>query len=274
MTMPLHFVLVRHGQSEGNVAQGKSRKGDHSLFTPEFQQIHSSQYHLTKKGKEQAAKAGKWIEENIGSTFKRYYVSEYVRAVETAALLNLPQAKWFKNPFLREREVGDWDGLSELDRQEKFLRHVLARKNDGYFWKPPNGESIAELCLRIHRFLDTVHRGHSDSSVITVCHGEVMWAFRIMLERLSQNKFNELRRSKNPANQIHNGQVIHYTRQNPKDQQDIHPYPTWVRSVCTTDLTLSRPPKKWWKEIERPVYSSEDLLAEAKGVPWHLPGES
>ena len=34
--MPLILVLVRHGQSEGNVASKYSRKGDDTLFTSEF----------------------------------------------------------------------------------------------------------------------------------------------------------------------------------------------------------------------------------------------
>lgn len=40
--MPIDLVLVRHGQSEGNLAQAKSKKGDDSFWTGEFSQRPSS----------------------------------------------------------------------------------------------------------------------------------------------------------------------------------------------------------------------------------------
>lgn len=40
--MPIDLVLVRHGQSEGNLAQAKSKKGDDCFWTPDFSQRPSS----------------------------------------------------------------------------------------------------------------------------------------------------------------------------------------------------------------------------------------
>lgn len=270
MTMPLHFVLVRHGESEGNFVRGKSHKGDHSYFTEEFKRVHSSQYRLTTRGRQQATEAGRWLRANIGQHFHRYYVSEYIRALETAALLELPGANWFKTPFLREREAGEFDSLTEAEKERDFARYMAARRNDSYFWKPPNGESMVDVCLRLHRFLDTVHRGHNDASVVVVCHAGVMHAFRILLERISQNRFNALFNAEDPRDRIHNCQVIHYSRQNPADPADIRPHPLWVRSVCPWDANLSR---NVWVPIERSTYTNEDLLREAEGVPRHTPEE-
>jgi broad specificity phosphatase PhoE len=89
------LILVRHGQSEGNEAVSRSERGDLSAYTPEFKKKHSSTYRLTDKGVQQAKVAGAWIKENIGEKFDRCYTSEYVRAMETAAYLDLPDAKWF-----------------------------------------------------------------------------------------------------------------------------------------------------------------------------------
>lgn len=271
MTMPLHFVLVRHGESEGNVVHRRSRAGDHSGFTDQFRSIHSSQYRLTKRGRQQAEQAGQWIRQYIGAAFHRYYVSEYIRAVETAGLLGLPDANWFKTPFLRERDAGEFDNLTEAEKERDFARYMLARQNDAYYWKPPNGESMVDVCLRLHRFLDTVHRGPSDAAIIVVCHGDVMRAFRILLERLSQNHYNALRDTDNPLDRIHNCQVLHYTRQNPTNAKDINPYLMWMRSVCPSDLRLSR---NDWHPIARTRFTNEDLLREADSVPWHTPESS
>ncbi|MBN9119896.1 MAG: histidine phosphatase family protein [Planctomycetes bacterium] len=270
MTMPLHFVLVRHGESEGNLVRRRERAGDHRGFTEEFRRVHSSQYRLTALGRRQAAGAGTWVRANVGVRFHRYYVSEYIRALETAALLDLPGASWFKTPFLREREAGEFDNLTEAEKERDFARYMLARRNDSYFWKPPNGESMVDVCLRLHRFLDTVHRGHADASVIVVCHANVMQAFRILLERLSQTQFNALANTPNPHERIHNCQVLHYTRQNPADAADVRPHPMWLRSVCPWDLSLSH---DGWREIVRSRYTNEDLLREAEGVPRHTPEE-
>jgi hypothetical protein len=51
-----------------------------------------------------------------------------------------------------------------------------------------------------------------------VCHGLVMWAFMIRIERLTPPQFLERAQSKAIADKIRNGQIIHYTRQNPDDQ--------------------------------------------------------
>jgi broad specificity phosphatase PhoE len=270
MTMPLHFVLVRHGESEGNLVHRRWRDGDHRGFTEEFRRIHSSQYRLTKLGQRQAAEAGRWIRDNIGTRFHRYYVSEYIRALETAALLDLPDANWFKTPFLRERDAGEFDSLTEEEKHRDFARYMLARRNDSYFWRPPNGESMVDVCLRLHRFLDTVHRVRSDASVIVVCHAGVMYAFRALLERLSQNQFNVIYNSQNPHDRIHNCQVVHYTRQNPADPADIRSTPMWLRSVCPWDAALS---SNEWRLIGRGRFTNADLLREAEGVPRHTPEE-
>jgi hypothetical protein len=81
--LPVDVVLVRHGESEGNFAQKFSKVGDHSYWTPEFSQRHTSQYRLTDKGRyshpyivliirKQAQIAGDWLKANIAG---EYYTS-------------------------------------------------------------------------------------------------------------------------------------------------------------------------------------------------------
>ena len=80
-TLPLDLILVRHGESEGNVAQDFAKLGDDSLWTAEFKDRHSSKYRLTDKGKAQAKMSGDWIKANVSPHFDVYYVSEFLRAV-------------------------------------------------------------------------------------------------------------------------------------------------------------------------------------------------
>jgi len=263
MTMPLNLILVRHGESEGNVATARSKAGDHSDYTGEFLRRHNSFWRLTDNGIWQAQEAGRWIREHIGSAFGRYYTSGYLRAMETAYYLGLPDANWYADFNLRERDWGSFDSISREERAARFAEVLKERERDGFSWRPPYGESIADVCLRETRVLDTLHRECTDMDVIIVCHGEIIWAFRILLERLTQRRFNELDASKDTRDRIHNCQVLHYTRVDPVTRE-VHPYLNWVRSVCPTDLSLST---NKWQVIDRKRYSNEDLLAEVSLAP-------
>src|SRR6476469_2760454 len=105
MTMPIDLVLVRHGESEGNVIFRKAAAGDHSHVNEAFLNRHSSRWRLTDLGVRQAHAAGRWLRQNVAEAVDRYYVSEYLRAMETAGHLGFHPARWHSEFFLRER---DW----------------------------------------------------------------------------------------------------------------------------------------------------------------------
>ena len=257
MGMPLDLVLVRHGESEGNVAIEYSKRGDNRFFTAEFRARHSSQWRLTDTGRRQAMIAGTWIRDNVGAPFDRYYTSEYLRARETAAYLHLPDARWYADFYLRERDRGTLDVVTHAELKTLYADERRRRRIDPFYWCPPGGESMATLCLRIDRVLDTLHRECDSKRVIMVMHGETMWAFRIRLERLSQSRCRSLDESVDPRDRIHNGQVILYTRINPQTNA-VSPYMNWMYSACPTDPSLHT---HGWEEIRRPSYSNDDLLA-------------
>jgi broad specificity phosphatase PhoE len=259
MGMPNDLVLVRHGESEGNKAVTASKQGDNSYYTQKFKDRHNSTWRLTDFGREQAKKAGSWIKHNISSSFDRYYTSEYLRAVETAAYLDLQDAMWMREFYLRERDWGEMDCISREERRQKYGESLERRKKESFVWWPPAGESIAQICLRVDRKLDTLHRECDGKRVIIVCHGEVMWAFRVLIERMTLDRFRELDESSNPFDTIHNCQIIHYTRNNPLTG-NCEQYINWMRTVVPWDISLS---SNTWQKIERERYSNKDLLAYA-----------
>ncbi|MEO5928174.1 MAG: histidine phosphatase family protein [Patescibacteria group bacterium] len=264
MTMPIDLVLVRHGQSEWNVAQHRSRQGDHSLFTPEFRERHSSTARLTPKGCEQAQRAGEWLREHFtDKRFHRHYASPYVRTMETAAHLGLPNVRWYMNLYLRERDGGDLEGLTDEERTIRYERSLKTRNAEPFYWTPPNGESVATICARVDRVLDTLHRTCSDKRVLIILHGEMMWAFRVRLERLSSHRFAELQTSTDPKDRINNCQILHYTREAPSDSSMSDKF-EWMRSINPWDLTTSR---NEWEVIQRTTYSNDDLLTLAEAHP-------
>jgi len=263
---PLELVLVRHGQSEGNEAVARSFMGDESAYTPEFRKKHSSTYRLTSKGIEQAKIAGEWIKKNIGEKFDRYYTSEYVRAMETSALLNLPDSVWLTEIMLRERDKGLMDNKSHEEKKRMFSEELERRKRDAFFWAPPGGESLADVCIRVEHTFHTLRRDCSNQKVIIVCHGEVMRAFRIRLERLSQSRFHQLNTSSDPRDHIHNAQVLHYTRIHPVTGQ-VYPYFRFMRSTCPWSEENSYDS---WMEFERPTFTVDELQEIVSMVPRYV----
>lgn len=264
--MPVNLVAVRHGQSELNEANKRSRQGDNSAFTEAFRNCHESQFRLTPLGRSQARLAGEWIKNNIPFNFGRFYVSEYIRAKETAALLGLPEAQWYVDYNLRERDWGELGVIPQDEREVKFAGVLRLRQLDSFFWRPPSGESMADLALRLNRVFSTLARECSRQNVILVCHGEVMWSIRLLLERLSQKRYAELDASDNPFDHIHNCQILHYTRQDPFTGE-IARYYQWMRSICPTDLTLS---ENNWQRIVRFRYGNDDLQQIVELYPHYL----
>ncbi|KAG2769433.1 hypothetical protein PC129_g10647 [Phytophthora cactorum] len=257
------LVLIRHGESEGNVARQRSLAGDHSLFAGEFKHRHSSNWRLTDRGRRQAAAAGDWLKRNKFAHFDRYLVSEYLRAMETAGRMGLPGARWYAEMLIRERDWGAMDLMSEQERFVKMQDELKRRELNRFYYAPPGGESLAAVAQRADRLLGILNHECHGKRAIVVAHGEVIWAMRTRLERMSQDTFIELQESGRMVDQIHNGHILHYTRKDPLTGK-MAPYFTHVRSVCPWNEKLS--PKGWMK-INRPVYDNELLLATAERVP-------
>lgn len=196
--------------------------------------------------------------------FGRCVTSGYRRAKHTTGLLGIPNARWYVDEYLRERDYGDLDAHTHADRLRLFQSVLDRRAAQSFYWRPPNGESMADLCLRFDRALDTLHRECSDKNVIVVCHGEVMWAARLRLERLDMADWLRLDASKAPKDRIHNCQILHYTREDPVDTEcgdgggeNLSDRLTWVRSICPSDSSLST---NAWQRIVRKRMTNEEML--------------
>ena len=259
MAMPSNLVLVRHGHSEGNLVSDKSKQGDDSFYTPDFRERPGHRWRLTKDGTEQAQKAGSWILENILQKFDRYYVSPYVRTRETAALLNLPDAEWRVDQRLRERDWGDIGSMPKTEFHKDYPRSASMKKTDALYWRPPGGESIADVRLRVRNLFDTLHRECAGQSVLLVTHGEFMWAARAELEYMTDEQW--VLSDLDPAQKIRNTQVIRYTRNHP-ETGETGKYIAWQKSVCPWKENNDAK----WLPIERKRFTNEDLLEQVREI--------
>lgn len=267
--LPVDLILVRHGQSEGNVANKASRQGDNQFFTQEFRDRHSRTFRLTDRGIEEAKSAGVWLKANIPLPLDRYYVSDYTRAIETAGLLGLPEAQWRREFHLRERDMALQDNLPADERQKLYAREHQQHERDKFLSVPAGGgESVAALCLRLKTtMLQHWARECEDKRVIAVCHGHVMRAFQVEIEDLLPEEFVRLDESEDLKEKIRNCQILWYSRRDP-DTGTLARHVIAVRSICPWD-----PEGDYgWRRLLRKRWSNDELLAEASRQKRHIAG--
>ena len=264
--LPQDFIATRHAESEGNIAQEHSRLGDdHSFYTERFRGLHGSNYRLTPRGVSQAQAAGAWLAREGFGSFDEAYVSEYIRAIETAGHLELEDTSWITTDILRERDSGLMDCLPEDERQARFPDHIRQAKASPYFWTPPEGESFARVSTRLRAgFLPILSNGQPRRRVTAVSHGHTIRILRALIERLPFWEYESRERGKHPDHLIENAQITHYTRVDPQDATHITDDFEWVRTICPWDLARTNPA---WRRILRPRLGNGELLAIAERFP-------
>jgi len=197
-----------------------------------------------------------------------------VRAMETAALLDLPSAKWYCEFYLRELDKGILAGQSKKEREKNHKVELVRKAMDPFFYAAPGGESVADCCIRIERVLDIMRQSCSGLRVAIVCHGNIMKAFRVRMERMSQSQyFDTFVQSEADDDKIRNCQIIWYTRRNPENHRVSSKF-RWMKSVCPWDEQSVK--GQGWREINRPNYTNEELLTAVQSVPQvvnYSPGE-
>jgi len=88
---------------------------------------------------------------------------------------------------LREREFGILDRLTRRGIEERFPEEAAARAHLGkFYYRPPGGESWCDVALRVRSVLDSITREHEDERVLVVTHEVVIFVFRYVLERLTE----------------------------------------------------------------------------------------
>ncbi|HSI21270.1 MAG TPA: histidine phosphatase family protein [Verrucomicrobiae bacterium] len=267
MPLPIDMILVRHGESEGNVVHGKDYRGEDRSDVPrEHGERHTSDYRLTDKGIMQAKAAGEWIRKNIPGQFDKYVVSSYARARETAGYLDLPGAGWEIDPYLAERNSGDLMRISRAEIAVKHEENAAIRALNAFYWNPPNGESRLVAALRWDRVINSLAQRYSDGRVVIVAHGTIIETAMMRRLHWTVEDFLAWKEDNDPRHEVHNCQVLHFTRKDPKTGQ-INPSVRWWRTVCPWDLSKG---EGEWQAIEKNLLSSKELLQQVEKFPRYI----
>jgi broad specificity phosphatase PhoE len=185
---PQRIILIRHGESEGNLDRNTyAIKQDFKLL-------------LTNTGIAQANEAGQKLKQLVQDEAVQFYISPLWRTRMTfehvARHLQRHQFKWKEDPRLREQEWGHFRDLKANiaidDERNKF---------GTFYYRIKDGESCADVYDRISDFMHTMYRDfekpHFPRNVVLVTHGMTLRIFLMRWFRWTVEEFETLRNPKN-----------------------------------------------------------------------------
>ncbi len=143
--MPL-LGLIRHGETGWN-RQGKMQGHADIPLTPEARQA------LSSMGPPEELCGAEWYSSPLG------------RAKETAVAFGIaaPQI----DERLIETDWGDWQGKTINGLREEYGASFLANEAKGRHFRPPNGESPADVITRVEPFLLKIGKQEQPCAAVT-----------------------------------------------------------------------------------------------------------
>ena len=198
-----NILLIRHGQSEWNKL---------NLFTG-FKNVE-----LTEQGANEAKKASENFKE-LGVKFDLVYTSLLSRAQKTAKIIleGLDQFedltnshKIIEDSALNERDYGDLTGLDKKETADKYGEEQVYKWRRGYSDRPPAGESLEDVVLRVRNYfeLEILPQIHSisNNNILIAAHGNSLRALLLVMGVYQINEINSV--------ELSTGVPIHITFDN------------------------------------------------------------
>ena len=189
------LILIRHGESEGNVAASAAQASGAEVIDV---RLRDPDVPLSPTGREQASALKEWLAgASPSDSPDAIWCSPYLRARQTAELAGLQAVSGHLMDFagihiderLRDRELGILDMLTARGVAVRFPEEARRREWLGkFYYRPPGGESWADVALRLRSLLaelDQVEDGHS---VALICHDAVIMLFRYICEGLTEEE--------------------------------------------------------------------------------------
>ncbi|HEV7951465.1 MAG TPA: histidine phosphatase family protein [Glaciihabitans sp.] len=204
--------LIRHGESIGNVAATAAETEGREVIQLDYR---DADVPLTALGEQQADALGQWFTSQIPPTW--IWSSPYRRAEQTItsaahrANIDVPTRV---DERLRDRELGVLDLLTSHGVDARFPEEAARRRWQGkYYYRPPGGESWADVSLRVRSFLSEISHQPADVSdaaevaVIAAHDAVIMVALSLCLGMNEQQLLAFARR-----NVVANASVTRLTR--------------------------------------------------------------
>lgn len=150
------LYLVRHGQVKGFEQHRYNGQADVPLTDLGWEQYRSLHDRLRQ------------------SSLAAVYCSDLQRCLGGAKLLAEPHGLVpVAVKALRELHIGQWQGISWQELQQRFPQQWEARIKDIVHYRVPDGENLLDLSQRVLPAIKSVLSTHARSEVLVVGHGAV-----------------------------------------------------------------------------------------------------
>jgi len=200
---PAELIAVRHGESTANAAfaaadaAGRLEAGITGR---------DADVPLSPRGYAQAAALGPWIAARMPDAV---LCSPYRRAVQTAdaalAALDVPPP-YRLDERLRDREPGVLELLTAAAVRVRYPAELERRRRVGeLYYRPPGGESLADVALRVRGVLRDLAGDHPGERVLLVAHDAVVLMLRYVIDGLTEDELYRV-------GMVRNGSVARWVR--------------------------------------------------------------
>ncbi|MBS83075.1 MAG: 2,3-bisphosphoglycerate-dependent phosphoglycerate mutase [Gammaproteobacteria bacterium] len=110
------------------------------------------------------------------TTFDKIYCSPLKRASETAKII-AQDKKIIFDERLKERSYGDWSGKSKDEIRNEVGEEEFFNARRGWERRPPNGESLKDVSLRLESFIAELPLS---GNILIVSHGNTIRAASVL----------------------------------------------------------------------------------------------
>ncbi len=171
------LYCVRHGQTDWNAQSRYQGQRD----VP-----------LNDSGREQALRNGRALREFLPEIAEAQFISSPLgRARETMQIVRrelcLEPDRFETDDRLKEVHYGSWEGQLLETLEETEASSLAARMADPYRFRPPQGESYADLLERMRGWVDKV-----ETDTVVATHGGISRTLRTYLLDLDPNRILDL----------------------------------------------------------------------------------
>ena len=192
--------LVRHGESMGNVADARAQQAGAGRLELD---IRDPDVPLSDTGRSQAEALGRHLAalpEDQRPTAA--LSSPFNRALTTAQLATEKLSIRVRtDERLRERDFGAFDGMTGTGIREQFPDEARCRDLLGkFYYRPPGGESWADVLLRLRSLLRELRQDHPGGRVLLFAHEATVLLVRYLAEHLSEEELMAVARETTVAN--------------------------------------------------------------------------
>lgn len=185
-TGPASLTLIRHAESVGNVADAEAHRRHAETLDLD---LRDADVPLSDTGRGQAEALAEWLARLPQDERPSVVLSSpYRRAAETAQIATARTGPTVDvDERLRERDLGQFDGLTGLGIRSRFPEESERRHKIGkFYYTPPGGESWADVVLRVRSLLHDLAAAYADERVWLVTHQAVIMSHRYVLEGLDE----------------------------------------------------------------------------------------